>query len=366
MGFNLGLVGLPNSGKSTLFNALVGSGAQVANYPFTTIDPNIGIVVIPDARVDSICAISRSAKTTPTAIEVVDIAGLVKGAHTGEGLGNRFLSHIRSVDAIYHVVRCFEGASVPHTMGRLDAEDDAQIVDLELIMADLDMVERRIERTAKSVKGGEPLEIELAALEKSKKALDRGTPIRLAGLTEPEVMAMAGLTPLTLKPCVYVANVSETHASRPDDAPGYDSLKKYAAGQGGTVAYVSAKIEAELADLTADEAELFATELGMGERGTDRLVSAGYSTLNLITFITTNENETRAWTVRRGSRAQEAAGKIHSQMEAGFIRAEVTPASDLIKAGSFSASRSLGYTRLEGKDYVVRDGDVMFIRFSPA
>jgi len=366
MGWKCGIVGLPNSGKSSLFNAFVGSGAQVAEYPFTTIDPNIGVVLLPDRRLDAVAEISGSAKKTPTAIEVVDIAGLVKGAHAGEGLGNRFLSHIRGVDAVFHVVRSFTAPSVPHTMGRIDPADDAAVVDLELVLADLEVVERRLSRVAKTVKSGDSGRQEHAGLEKAREALSQGRPVRLAHLDEEERLAVQGMALLTARPCVYVVNVPEEFAGAPQHAPGYAAVERYAEAAGASVAGLSCKIESELSELPAGEAALFAAEIGITERGPSRLMNMGYRALNLITFFTANENETRAWTLERGLSIIEAAAKVHTDMARGFIRAEVTPSEDLMQARSFAKARLAGATQIEGKEYTVKDGDVVLIRFNPA
>ncbi|MDP2859892.1 MAG: redox-regulated ATPase YchF [Bacillota bacterium] len=366
MGWKCGIVGLPNSGKSTLFNSFVGSGAQVAEYPFTTIDPNIGVVLLPDSRLDAVAEISGSATKTPTAIEVVDIAGLVKGAHAGEGLGNRFLSHIRGTDAILHVVRSFTAPRVPHTMGRIDAADDAAVVDLELVLADLEVVERRLARISKAVKSGDSSRQELSALEKAREALGQGKPVRLASLSDEERLAVQGMALLTGKPCVYVVNVPEEFAGAPERAPGYATVEKYASAAGAMVCGLSCKIESELSELPLEEAGVFASEIGISERGTDRLVRLGYRLLDLITFFTANDNEARAWTLERGLCVLDAAARVHTDMAQGFIRAIVTPSADLMKAGSYAKARLAGATRIEGKEYVVKDGDVVLIRFNPA
>jgi GTP-binding protein YchF len=366
MGWKCGIVGLPNSGKSTLFNAFVGSGAQVAAYPFTTIDPNVGVVLLPDPRLDAVAEISGSATKTPTAIEVVDIAGLVKGAHKGEGLGNRFLSHIRGADAIFHTIRSFTASGVPHPIGRIDPADDATVVDLELVLADLDVVERRLTRVSKSVKSGDSSRQEFSALEKARAALVQGKPVRLAGLHEEEKPALQSMALLTAKPCVYVVNVPEEFAGAPERSPGYLQVQEYAHAAGAVAEGLSCKIESELSELPAEEARAFASEIGMSERGTDRLVRLGYSILNLITFFTANENEARAWTIESGLPVLEAAATVHTDMARGFIRAEVTPSLELIKAGSYAGARLAGATRIEGKEYIVKDGDVVLIRFNPA
>lgn len=366
MGWKCGIVGLPNSGKSTLFNAFVGSGAQVAEYPFTTIDPNVGIVFLLDMRLDAVAEISDSAKKTPTAIEVVDIAGLVKGAHAGEGLGNRFLSHIRGVDAVFHVIRAFAATRVPHTMGRIDPADDAAVVDLELVLADLEVVERRLSRASKAAKSGDSTKQEYTGLEKARTALNQGRPVRLAGLDQEEQSAVQSMALLTARPCVYVVNVPEEFAGAPEKAPGYAAVERYAEAAGATATGLSCKIESELSELPADEAGLFAADIGITERGPERLIKMGYRILNLITFFTANENETRAWTLERGSSVIDAAARVHTDLAKGFIRAEVTPSEDLMRAGSYAKARLAGATRIEGKEYIVKDGDVVLVRFNPA
>lgn len=361
----IGIVGLPNAGKSTLFNALTRGAAQVASYPFTTIDPNVGVVPVPDERLDAIARITKPEKLTATTVEFVDIAGLVKGASRGEGLGNRFLGHIREVDAISHVVRCFEDPEVPHVSGKLDPVSDVETVELELILADLETVEKRREKTARMQKGGnKQYEEETALMDRLKGELERGRPARLVPMSCEERASVADLFLLTMKPVIYVANIGEDDSR--DGAGRVRALAEWAAARAdrAPVVVVSAKLESELLSLDRDEAMEYLRELGMELSGLDRVVLAAYRALDLITFYTTKGPETRAWTLRRGSTAYEAAGKIHSDIQRGFIRAEVVRYDDLAAAGSFAEAREKGLLRLEGRDYVVQDGDVILFRFS--
>ncbi|MDI7246450.1 MAG: redox-regulated ATPase YchF [Bacillota bacterium] len=361
----IGIVGLPNAGKSTLFNALTRGAAEVASYPFTTIDPNVGVVPVPDSRLDAIARITNPEKVTPTTVEFVDIAGLVRGASRGEGLGNRFLGHIREVDAVVHVVRCFEDPDVPHVAGAVDPVSDVETVELELILADIETVERRQEKAARMQKGGnKKYEEEAALLDSLKKELERGVPARLA-LESPEAMAsVSDLFLLTMKPVIYVANTGEDDPR--DGAGRVRALAEWAAGRAdhAPVVAVSARIESELRELDRDEAMEYLRELGMESSGLDRVVLAAYRALDLITFYTTKGPETRAWTLRRGGTAYDAAGRIHTDIQRGFIRAEVLSCDDLVAMGSFAEAREKGILRLEGRDYVVRDGDIVLFRFS--
>ncbi|MFZ5924014.1 MAG: redox-regulated ATPase YchF [Bacillota bacterium] len=361
----VGIVGLPNAGKSTLFNALTRARAQVASYPFTTIDPNVGVVEVPDRRLADIARITKPEKVTPAAIEFVDIAGLVKGASRGEGLGNRFLGHIREVDAIAHVVRCFEDDEVPHVSGGLDPVRDAETVELELILADLETVEKRREKAARMQKGGNKQYAEEAALlDKIRGGLEKGRPARQVITSGEERQRLHDLFLLTLKPVIYVANIGE---GDPGDTGGLvRALRAWAleSADPGVVVVVSARIESELSELDRAEAAEYLRELGMGSSGLDNIVLAAYRVLNLITFYTTKGPETRAWALRRGATAPEAAGRIHSDMERGFIRAEVIHYDDLMAVGSFAEARDRGAVRVEGRDYVVQDGDVILFRFS--
>lgn len=361
----IGIVGLPNAGKSTLFNALTRGSALVASYPFTTIDPNVGVVPVPDERLDTIARLTRPEKLTPTTVEFVDIAGLVKGASRGEGLGNRFLGHIREVDAIAHVVRCFEDPDVPHVAGRLDPVSDAEAVEIELILADLETVEKRREKTARMCKGGNKRYAEETALmDRLKSELEAGKPARLVPVSPEEREIIEGLFLLTMKPVVYVANVGEDD---PKDAAGrVRALTAWAAARAdrAPVVAISAKIESELLSLEPGEAAEYLRELGIESSGLDRVVLAAYRVLDLITFYTTKGPETRAWTLRRGSTAYEAAGKIHTDIQRGFIKAEVVGYDELVAAGSFAQARERGLLRLEGRDYVVQDGDIILFRFT--
>ena len=366
----VGIVGLPNVGKSSLFNALTAAGAPSENYPFCTVDPNVGTVEVPDPRLDRIHAMTGSPSRVPTVIQFVDIAGLVKGASEGEGLGNKFLANIREVDAVAHVLRCFDDPDVTHVLGDVDPVRDREIVETELALSDLDMVERRLERVAKKAKSGEKDAIrEAAVLEKVQAALSGGRPVRALHL-EPEERAMIrSFQLLTARPVLYVANVAE------DDLPGgenawVEALRASVAAdapealEDEKIVVICSAIESELAELEPDERAAFLDELGLEESGLDRLIAAAYDLLGLITFFTSGENESRAWTVRRGARAPEAAGQIHSDFERGFIRAETIGYDEYVEVGSLKTAREKGMIRSEGKEYTVVDGDVMLFRFN--
>lgn len=360
-----GIVGLPNVGKSTLFNAITRAGAESANYPFCTIDPNVGVVDVPDERLDRLAEMFNPQRVVPTSIQFVDIAGLVKGASRGEGLGNKFLAHIREVDAIIHVVRCFEDENITHVEGRVDPEGDIETINLELVLADLESVERRLERTSRQKKSGEKeIMKEHEALLKLREGLAEGIPARRIDLSEEEWERVRHLNLLTSKKVLYAANVDEADVTDPDANPYVQTVKRIAAAEGAGVIPICARLEAEIAELEEEERRQFLEELGLKASGLDRLVAAAYRLLGLITFFTAGEKEVRAWTIREGTKAPQAAGVIHSDFERGFIRAEVIAFEDLIAAGSMAQARERGLVRLEGKDYVVRDGDVMHFRFS--
>lgn len=361
----IGIVGLPNVGKSTLFNALTRAEAGAENYPFCTIDPNVGIVSVPDKRLEVLNDMYQPKKKTPTVIEFVDIAGLVKGASEGEGLGNQFLGHIREVESIAQVVRCFTDSNVSHVDGSINPVRDIETINIELIMADLTTVEKRIQKTEKAAKSGDKLYLEeLEVLKKLKSVLEEGKSVRQVNLNEKAQQLVKELQLLSAKPIIYIANIDENEVGIEEENQLVREVREYVSGEGARVVTISARIEADIAQLDEDEAAEFLNELGIKESGLNRVIRAGYELLGLITFFTAGEPEVRAWTVRCGSTAPEAAGKIHTDMQRGFIRAEVVCYKDLINAGSMSKAREEGLLRLEGKDYIINDGDVCYFRFN--
>ncbi|MDO5337735.1 MAG: redox-regulated ATPase YchF [Eubacteriales bacterium] len=362
----LGIVGLPNVGKSTLFNSLTKAGAESANYPFCTIDPNVGIVTVPDERLGLLGNFYHSKKVTPAVIEFVDIAGLVKGASKGEGLGNQFLANIREVDAIVHVVRCFEDSNVIHVDGSIDPLRDMETINLELIFSDLEILERRISKVTKTARMDKEAAKELKFLEKVKAHLEEGRmAITLECEGEDEEGFMGTYNLLTAKPVIYAANVSEDDLEDAASAnPHVQAVRKYAAETGSEVFVICAQIEQEIAELDEDEKKMFLEDLGLAESGLEKLVKASYQLLGLQSFLTSGEDETRAWTIKIGTKAPQAAGKIHSDFERGFIKAEVVNYQDLLDCGSYAGAREKGLVRMEGKEYVVQDGDVILFRFN--
>ncbi len=362
----LGIVGLPNVGKSTLFNSLTKAGAESANYPFCTIDPNVGVVAVPDERLGLLADLYNSAKITPAVIEFVDIAGLVKGASKGEGLGNQFLSHIRETDAIVHVVRCFENSNIVHVDGSIDPLRDIETINLELIFSDIDIVERRIAKVSKGARNDKALAKELELLEALKAHLEEGVSARSFEPADDDKRELFGTYDLlTSKPVIYAANVCEDDLA--DDAASNQyvaKVREFAASEGSEVFVVCAKIEEEISELEDDEKKMFLEDLGLSESGLDKLIKASYKLLGLISYLTAGPTETRAWTITKGTKAPQAAGKIHSDFERGFIKAEVVHYQDLLDCKTYAAAKEKGLVGIEGKEYVVKDGDVILFRFN--
>ena len=361
----LGIVGLPNVGKSTLFNALTNAGAQSANYPFCTIEPNVGVVAVPDYRLDELAKMYNPELYTPAVIEFVDIAGLVRGASKGEGLGNKFLSHIREVDAVVHVVRCFENNDIIHVDGSVDPLRDVETINLELIFSDIEIMERRIDNLKKAMKGDKTLAPKVELYERVLAALMDGKTARSLDYTEEEAEMMNDVALLTIKPVIYAANISESDIGTDlSENPYYQKVVEFAASEKSDVIPVCSEIEAEIAELDGEDKEMFLADLGIEESGLDRLIKASYSLLGLISYLTAGPKEVRAWTITKGTKAPQAAGKIHSDFERGFIRAEIVSFDDLMACGSMNVAKEKGLVRSEGKEYVIVDGDTVLFRFN--